>query len=163
MRFHVGSDHGGVVLLEQLLAALEQWEVEVLSRSGPQQVGEKADYPAVAVEVAQRVAKARAGGDEDVFGLLVCGTGQGVAMSANKVAGVRAGVVSDCFSAEMIRAHNDASVICLGERVVGSELAKRLLRTFIDSSFEGGRHARRVDLMSSLTAGEGDRAAGEGS
>lgn len=148
MRFHVGSDHGGVELRKVLVAALAEWEIPVLAEYGPAAPGEKADYPNVARELAQAVVRDRGrDGGEDVFGLLVCGTGQGVAMTANKVPGVRAGVVSDVFSAKMIRAHNDAQVLCLGERVLGTELAKQLLRAFIDTPFEGGRHARRVGLM----------------
>lgn len=158
MRFHVGSDHGGVELREVLIEALRAWECEVLSVSGPATASERVDYPEVAVEVCARVVEARAGGATDVFGLLVCGTGQGVAMTANKVAGIRAGVVADGFSAKMIRAHNDANVLCLGQRVLGTELAKHLLRCFIDAEFEGGRHAGRVELIAGLTgtgAGEG--------
>ena len=162
MRFHVGSDHGGLTLLDNLCEALGEWELEVLSRSGPRVVGDKADYPAVAVEVSRKVLAAREAGETDVFGLLVCGTGQGVAMTANKVRGIRAGVVSDAFSARMTRAHNDANVICLGERVLGTELARVVLRAFVDAEFEGGRHARRVGLMGSLTGGA-DEATGEGS
>jgi ribose 5-phosphate isomerase B len=168
MRFHVGSDHGGVELRQVLVEALGKWGCAVLSESGPAP-GEKADYPEVAVEVCQRVLQDRAGGAQDVFGLLVCGTGQGVAMTANKIRGIRAGVVLDGFSAKMLRAHNDANVLCVGERVVGTELAKYLLRQFIDAEFEGGRHARRVALIESLsvcrsTTGAGARAgAGEGS
>ncbi|PRP90553.1 Ribose-5-phosphate isomerase B [Enhygromyxa salina] len=153
MRFHVGSDHGGAALLEILVAALGEWGCSVLSRTGPAP-GEKADYPKVAHEVATQVVRDREAGADDVFGLLVCGTGQGMAMTANKVPGVRAGVVSDGFSAKMIRAHNNANVLCLGERVLGSELAKHLLREFIDAEFEGGRHGARVALIGSLT-GEG--------
>ena len=106
------------------------------------------------VEVCEQVLRDREGGATDVFGLLICGTGQGVAMTANKVAGIRAGVVSDGFSAKMIRAHNDANVLCLGERVLGTELAKYLLRQFIDAEFEGGRHGDRVELMAALTCGQ---------
>ena len=116
--------------------------------SGPASAGEKADYPDVAAEVAQRVV-----GDAGSFGLLVCGTGQGVAISANKVAGVRAGVVSDPFSARMLRAHNDANVLCLGQRVLGTELAKLLLEEFLTAEFEGGRHQRRVDKIGDVGRG----------
>ncbi|MCA9697828.1 MAG: RpiB/LacA/LacB family sugar-phosphate isomerase [Myxococcales bacterium] len=161
MRFHVGSDHGGVLLLDVLVQALAAWSCPVLSRTGPPTPSERADYPGVAVDVCRRVLAARAEGDADVFGLLVCGTGQGMAITANKVPGIRAGVVSDGFSAKMIRAHNDANVLCLGERVLGTELAMCLLRQFVDAAFEGGRHARRVDMIASLT--ESAPGAGEGS
>ena len=154
MRFHVGSDHGGVVLRKLLVEALAGWDCAVLSECGPAHADERVDYPRVAVDVCERVLRDRAAGADDVFGLLICGTGQGVAMTANKVPGIRAAVVSDGFSAKMARAHNDANVLCLGERVLGSELAKYLLRQFIDATFEGGRHAERVELMRSLTTSQ---------
>ena len=156
MQFHVGSDHGGVALREVLVETLRAWEVPVLSQVGPQAPGEKADYPDVARELCARVLA----GEGEVCGLLVCGTGQGMAMTANKVRGIRAGVVGDVFSAKMIRAHNNANVICLGERVLGTELAKSLLRAFIDAQFEGGRHAHRVAGIGQ--AGQAEQA-GQGS
>lgn len=160
MRFHVGSDHGGVELRKTLVEALREWGHEVLGELGPSHAGERVDYPQIAVDVGRRVLEARAAGHDDVFGLLICGTGQGVAMAANKLAGIRAGVVSDGFSARMIRAHNDANVICFGQRVLGTELAKFLLREFIDASFEGGRHAARVEQLDALTCSS---SGGEGS
>ncbi len=144
MRFHLGSDHGGVQLRGELAAALREWGHEIASESGPSASGEKADYPDVAKQVCARVLD-----DPQSAGLLVCGTGQGMAISANKVPGIRAGVVADAFSARMLRAHNDANVICFGERVIGSELAKTVLEAFVKSSFEGGRHQRRVEKIES--------------
>lgn len=149
MRFHVGSDHGGVRLLEVLVEELKAWGLPVLSRSGPTDPDERVDYPDIAVEVCRRVLDGREQGQSDVFGLLVCGTGQGMAMTANKLPGIRAGVVADIFSAKMVRAHNDANVLCLGERVLGVGLATALLRQFIDASFEAGRHTARVNLIES--------------
>jgi ribose 5-phosphate isomerase B len=153
----VGSDHGGVELRAALVEALRGWGCAVLSETGPANPDDRVDYPRVAVEVCQRVLADRKAGATDVFGLLVCGTGQGVAMTANKVEGIRAGVGSDGFSAQMLRAHNDANVLCLGQRVLGPELAKFLLRQFIDTEFEGGRHGERVELMSALTRAAGPR------
>lgn len=127
-------------MLRELLAEeLRGAGHEVVSCSGPADPGESVDYPEVAHTVAKRVVE-----DAGSFGLLVCGTGQGVAISANKVPGARAGVVMDPFSAKMLREHNDANILCLGERVVGTELAKCLLHAFLDADFAGGRHARRV-------------------
>jgi ribose 5-phosphate isomerase B len=162
-RFHVGSDHGGVELRTSLVEALRAWGCSVLSETGPASPDDRVDYPRVAVEVCQRVLEDRNAGATDVFGLLVCGTGQGVAMTANKIAGIRAGVGSDGFSAQMLRAHNDANVLCLGQRVLGPELAKFLLRQFIDAEFEGGRHAERVELMTTLTRAAGPGGSREGS
>ena len=152
MRFHVGSDHGGVVLREVLVEALREWGYPVLSVSGPARADEKTDYPEIAAEVCKKVLRDHETGEEgaDVVGLIVCGTGQGVAMCANKFPGIRAGVVGDAFSAKMIRAHNDANVLCLGQRVLGSGLARTILRAFLDASFEGGRHARRVALIEAV-------------
>ena len=142
MRVHLGSDHAAIDLRRELAAAVAAFGHEVASESGPATASESVDYPDVAVEVARRV-RAEPGS----LGLLVCGTGQGMAMAANKQAGIRAAVVMDPFSAAMAREHNDANVLCLGARVVGVELAKVLLRTFLDARFAGGRHARRVEKL----------------
>lgn len=145
MRLHIGSDHGGVALREALAATLREGGHEVVDVAGPITAEEKADYPDVAGQVCRAVLD-----DPGSFGLLVCGTGQGMAISANKVPGIRAGVVGDVFSARMIRAHNDANVICLGERVTGVELARALLDAFVTTEFEGGRHQRRVDKIANV-------------
>jgi ribose 5-phosphate isomerase B len=100
------------------------------------------DYPDFARHVAEIVARGEA-----ERGLLCCGTGIGMSITANKVPGVRAAVVSDPYSARMSRAHNDANVLCLGERVVGSGIAKECLKTFLETAFEGGRHAKRVEKI----------------
>lgn len=138
-RVHVGSDHAGIELRRELAAALLAWGHEIVSETGPSATSESVDYPDIAIVVAGRVRS-----DPGSLGLLVCGTGQGVAMAANKQPGIRAAVVLDPHSAQMAREHNDANVLCLGARVVGVELAKVLLRTFIEATFAGGRHARRV-------------------
>ena len=145
----VASDHGGVELKQELVSALKEWgwEVDDLGVHDAQSV----DYPKYAAAVASRV-KA----DSALLGLLVCGTGQGMCMCANKVAGVRAALCSDVFSARMARQHNDANVLCLGGRVLGSELARTVLRAFLESSFDGGRHARRLDLMRQIEDGSLD-------
>jgi ribose 5-phosphate isomerase B len=163
MRFHVGSDHGGVTLRKLLVGALRDWSISVLSEVGPEAPDSSVDYPDVARELCQRVLRDRVGND-DVYGLLICGTGQGMAMTANRHAGVRAGVVADPYSARMIRVHNDANVICMGERVLGGELAKLLLREFVDASFEGGRHLRRLVKIEIADTKIADiESAGEGS
>jgi len=148
MLFYVGNDHGGIEMREQLSALLQSWGHDVVETFGPNS-GESADYPDVALELCQAML-ARKDNNVPAFGLLVCGTGQGMAISANKVPGIRAGAVSDAFSAKMIREHNDANVICLGQRVLGSELAALILRTFVDSEFGGGRHATRVGKINDL-------------
>ncbi|NKC01634.1 MAG: ribose 5-phosphate isomerase B [Pseudomonadales bacterium] len=149
MRFYVGSDHGGIEMREQLSDLLQDMGYEVADSFGPSESGESVDYPDVAQDLCRALLKSEA---EDIatLGLLVCGTGQGMAISANKIPGIRAGAVGDAFSAKMIREHNNANVICLGQRVLGSELAALILQTFIDSEFAGGRHDKRVTKIEGL-------------
>ena len=143
MRVSAGSDHAGLALKNKLVAWLSERGHEV------DDVGthnsDSADYP----DYAEKVARAVAEGRSD-WGLLVCGTGQGMAMTANRVSGVRAAVVCDTFSARSTRAHNDANVLCIGERVVGTGLAEDIVQAFLATPFEGGRHTRRVDKMKAL-------------
>ena len=140
MRIVLASDHGGVELKDHLAQRLvaQGHTVEDLGTDGTSSV----DYPDFAQALAQNIA----GGSAE-RGILVCGTGQGMAMSANKVSGIRAGVVSDVFSARMIVEHNNAQVICLGARILGLSLADALVDAFLEARFEGGRHERRVDKM----------------
>lgn len=143
MRFAIGCDHAGLhlkrLLGERLLALGHQ--VQDLGTDD----AASCDYP----DFAQAVAFAVADGQADQ-GLLVCGTGVGMSIAANKVAGVRAAVVSDTFSARSTRQHNDANVLCLGERVVGAGLALDILDAWLGATYEGGRHQRRVDKISAL-------------
>lgn len=139
MRIHVGSDHAGVTLRRELCDELARLGHEVVAVHGPAEPGERCDYPDIAKAVARGVA-----GDAGSLGLLVCGSGQGMAMTANRYAGVRAAVCSDVFSAAATRAHNDANILCLGERVIGVGVAKEVLGAFLRGEFEGGRHAARV-------------------
>ncbi|MEM6992089.1 MAG: ribose 5-phosphate isomerase B [Myxococcota bacterium] len=139
MRLYVGSDHGGVELRDALVAHARERGHEVLSVTGPADPSDSVDYPDIAKAVSREVLA-----NPGTFGLLVCGTGQGVAMAANAIAGIRAGVVADVFSARMVRAHNDANVLCLGARVLGPGLAREIFDAFAAAAFEGGRHARRV-------------------
>lgn len=137
MKVVVGSDHAGLELKRALSEHLRSkgHELEDVGTDGPA----SCDYP----DFAQAVARLVASGEAD-RGILVCGTGQGMAIAANKVPGVRAGCVSDTFSARMIAAHNDARVLCLGQRVVGQGLAVEIVEAWLGTTFEGGRHAARV-------------------
>ena len=139
MRVHLGSDHAAIDLRRELAAALREGNHELASEVGPASPTDSVDYPDIASEVCRRVLA-----DPGSVGVLTCGTGQGMAMTANKIAGIRAAVVLDGFSARMAREHNEANVLCLGGRVAGVELAKMLLQTFLTAQFAGGRHARRV-------------------
>lgn len=135
----IGSDHGGFAMKQQLVRALESWGVEVVDE-GPDCM-DSCDYPVFAAKVSEKVASGQG------FGILVCGTGQGMAMTANRYEGVRAAVCTNEFTARMARAHNDANVLCLGERVIGIGTAEGIVKAYIETDFEGGRHKRRVDLI----------------
>jgi len=108
------------------------------------------DYPVNGARVGRLVAA----GEYDL-GLIACGTGIGIGISANKVPGIRAAICSDAYSAKMSRAHNDANVLALGARVVGTGLARLIVETWLTTEFEGGRHARRVGLIAELDAAAG--------
>jgi len=143
MRLFFGSDHAAVDLRDHLAAHAREAGNEIVEVLGPAAVTEKTDYPDVARALCTRLLADGQG----AFGVLVCGTGQGVAMTANRIQGVRAVVCSDTFSAHMGRAHNDANVLCVGGRVVGFGLAAAILDAFLGAAFEGGRHQRRVDKI----------------
>jgi ribose 5-phosphate isomerase B len=148
MRILAGSDHAGLSLKKKLVEHLTSRGVTVEDLGT--HTSDSTDYP----DWAERVARGVAAGNAD-FGLLVCGTGQGMAMSANRVPGVRAAVVSDTFSARATREHNDANVLCLGERVIGAGLAADIVDAFVATSFAGGRHANRVAKINALDRRQG--------
>ncbi|HCW00955.1 MAG TPA: ribose 5-phosphate isomerase B [Acidimicrobiaceae bacterium] len=139
----VGSDHAGYALKEQLAGELRDLGHEVLDLGAHS--SERVDYP----DFGAAVGRAVVGGDAEL-GLCVCGSGIGIAMAANKVPGVRAATVHDVTSARLTRQHNDANVICLGERLIGPEVASETLRAWLDAEFEGGRHTGRIDKLSDL-------------
>lgn len=143
MHVIIGSDHGGYRLKEEIKKWLEEKGIafEDVGCHCPDSV----DYPDYALPVAKRVAK----GEFD-RGILVCGTGIGMSIAANKVKGVRCAVVSDTFSARMSREHNDANVLAIGERVVGPGLAREIVEVFLKTEFAGGRHRRRVEKIGAL-------------
>jgi ribose 5-phosphate isomerase B len=137
MKIAVACDHGGLVLKRDVVAFLTELghEVQDLGTHDATSI----DYPDYAKKVC---AQLQSGQSER--GVLVCGTGQGMAMTANKVPGIRAAVVSDSFSARMAMEHNDARILCLGQRVLGTSLAGECLNAWLNAEFGGGRHARRV-------------------
>ena len=140
MKLAIGCDHAGPELKSEVLEYLDSIGVEYVDLGV--QKGEKCDYPDKAKEVCEKVMS----GECDMA-VLICGTGIGMSMAANKVNGIRAACCSDYFSAKFTRAHNDANVLCIGARVVGAGLACELIKVFIDTPFEGGRHQRRVDKI----------------
>lgn len=143
MKIAIGCDHAGPALKAEIMAHLDEKGVEYVD-FGIQE-GEKVDYPDKAKEVCEKVSA----GEFD-RAVLICGTGIGMSMSANKIKGIRAACCSDYFSAKYTRAHNDANVLCIGARVVGPGLAIELVDVFLDTQFEGGRHQRRVYKISEL-------------
>ena len=139
----IGSDHGGFELKKKLMEHLSERGLEY--KDFGTYSSASCDYPVYAKAVANAVAS----GECD-RGIIICGTGIGVSITANKVRGIRAALCGDCFSAEMTRKHNDANVLALGARVVGPGLALKIVDTFLENEFEGGRHARRVALLSEI-------------
>lgn len=145
MKIAMGSDHGGYELRQILRSYLEGLGHEVTDLGSTQ---ESSDYPIYGERVAQSVVSG-----QTELGIAICGTGVGISIAANKVRGARAACVSEPYSAKMARRHNDANVLCLGGRVVGDELAKMIVDEFLTNEFEGGRHARRVQLITDLDQG----------
>jgi ribose 5-phosphate isomerase B len=142
-RIVLSGDHAAIDLRLAIAShiAAQGWEVVDI---GPVTT-ESTPYPKHGEAAAQHVAS----GDCDL-GIIVCGTGQGIMMAANKVKGIRCGVCSDTFSARMIREHNDANMLSLGARVIGMGLAIEIVDAFLDAKFEGGRHGTRVDMIKAI-------------
>lgn len=140
LRIAIGSDHGGYEYKEQIVSHLKEKGYECVD------VGtystDSCDYPIIAKAVTTKIIT----GEAD-RGILICGTGIGMSIVANKVKGIRAALCGDTFSARASRAHNNSNVLCLGERVIGINLAMDIVDIWLESKFEGGRHQRRVDMM----------------
>lgn len=141
----IASDHAGVTLKAELVGELKRLGHDALDL-GPSEVV-SVDYPDYAVKVTDAVTKGKAS-----LGALICGTGMGMAITANKVPGVRAALCHTEFEARMSRQHNDANVLCLGQRVTGGGLAIEILKVFLSTGFEGGRHAVRVEKIKAVEA-----------
>ena len=146
MEIVIGSDHFGYTLKEQLISELVTLGHQPVDL-GCEGVTDEVDYPDVAAELAQKIAAG-----EFQRGILVCGTGIGMAMAANKVPGVRAACCHDTYSAERARKSNDAQVLCLGEQVIGPALARDVLVRWLESEFGGGRSTRKVEKINRLDA-----------
>lgn len=145
MRFYIGTDHAGIDLKDATVTMLRAkgHEVEDL---GPYDKS-RVDYPDYAIKVCEHVLA-----DPTSQGILICGSGIGMSMSANRFHGIRAALCHDAYTAQMARAHNDANVLCFGERVVGEGVAESIVDSWIASSFEGGRHCGRVDKIEAINA-----------
>ena len=141
MKLVIAADHGGYDIKEKIKTALLEKGHDVADL-GTDNGTDSVDYPLFAKALCKEIQEDRA-----ELGILCCGTGIGMSMVANKQKGIRAAVLSDEFSAEMTRRHNNANVLCLGGRVLSDERAVLLAELFVNTSFEGGRHQRRIDMM----------------
>ena len=143
MKIAIGSDHVGIELKPIIIEYLEELGHEVVDY-GPNS-SERTDYPIYAKKVSEEVAA----GNYD-RGILICGTGIGISITANKVRGIRAVACSEPYSAKLSREHNNTNILAFGSRVVGSELAKMIVKEWIDGEYEGGRHQRGIDMIAEL-------------
>ncbi len=138
----IGCDHGGYALKCEVIKHLTERGIDFTDHGCG---GETVDYPDIAQKVCAAVA------DKSCErGILICGTGIGMSMAANKVKGIRAAVCGDCYSARFTRLHNDANVLCMGARVIGAGLAVQIVDEFLNTEFEGGRHTARVEKIMKL-------------
>ncbi|MBQ9464984.1 MAG: ribose 5-phosphate isomerase B [Lachnospiraceae bacterium] len=145
MKIVIGNDHAAVEMKNEIKAYLESKGIEVLNVGTD--TSESVNYP----EYGEKVGRAVVGGEAD-RGIAICGTGVGISIACNKVRGVRAVCCSEPYSAKLSRMHNDSNVLCFGARVIGPELAKMIVDEWIATEFEGGRHKKRVDMISAIEA-----------
>ncbi|MFP4456109.1 MAG: ribose 5-phosphate isomerase B [Clostridia bacterium] len=138
-KIFIGADHGGYQTKQELIPFLAELGYEIVDMGTHSE--KSVDYPDIAKNVSIEVIKSEA------LGILICGTGIGMAIAANKVKGVRAASIRDAYSAKMLRRHNDGNILCLGGRVVGIEMQKELVKAFLNAEFDGGRHQRRVNKI----------------
>ena len=146
MKFYIATDHAGYALKEFTKEYVRSLGHEIIDL-GPDSA-DRVDYPDFAKKCANQVIE-----DRGSFGILICGTGIGISIAANKVAGVRAALCHDAYTATATRAHNDANILCFGERVVGKGVIESMIDAFCNTEFEGGRHAGRVDKIEVCSLG----------
>ena len=143
----LGCDHVGLLLKVPIQEYLQSRGIEVIDFGCFS--SERTDYPNYALEVGKAVVEGRC-----VKGLLFCGTGIGISISANKIRGIRAAVCSEPYSSKLSRMHNDTNVLCLGSRVVGIDLAKMIIDEWLGAEFEGGRHSQRIEMIAAIEANQ---------
>ena len=143
MKVAIGNDHAGFFLKDTVKEVLTARNIEIIDLGCYS--AESVHYPIYGEAVGRTVAN----GEAD-FGIVICGTGIGISIAANKVPGVRCGLCSEPLSAELTRQHNDANVLAMGARTIGPEMAKRIVETFLDTEFMGGKHATRVAMLDSI-------------
>lgn len=145
MKIAMASDHGGFHLKEHIKGYLQGKGIEVVDHGTYSE--ESCDYPDLAEALCKDITSGASGAER---GILICGTGIGISIAANKCKGIRAALCADVFSAKMSREHNNANVLCMGERVTGVGLAEMITDAWLETEFAGGRHERRVDKMMAL-------------
>lgn len=138
----IGSDHAGYNLKTEVIELLKSKNIDILDFGCN---GESCDYPDIALDVASHVADGQC-----EYGILICGTGVGMSMAANKVKGIRAALCSDYYTAKYTRMHNNANILCMGARTTGSGKAEEIVNVFLETPFEGGRHQRRIDKFTDI-------------
>ncbi len=138
-RIIIGSDHGGFNLKGEIISHLQQKDYEIIDLGCNS--AESCDYPPIAKAVAKEVL------ETNTCGILVCGTGIGMSITANRFDGIRASHCTDTFTARMTRMHNDSNILCLGERITGAGLALDIVDIWLNTEFEGGRHQKRIDMI----------------
>lgn len=143
----IACDHAAVGLKKEIMQLLEEMGLSYQDFGTYSE--DSCDYPVFGARAAQAVA-----GGVCEKGIVICGTGIGISLAANKVKGIRCALCGDPLSAELTRRHNDANMLAMGARIIGPELAKSIVRTFLTTPFEGGRHQRRVDMLTRLENGE---------
>ena len=143
MKIAIGSDHGGFIMKEELKEYLKEKGYDVTDCGTYSE--ESIDYPDIAMETAKKIIS-----KENELGVLLCGTGIGISIAANKIDGIRAALCTDCYCAKMARNHNDANVLCMGGRVIDTDTAVKLADIFLNTPFEGGRHINRVCMIKDI-------------
>ncbi|MGA9288621.1 MAG: ribose 5-phosphate isomerase B [Anaerobacillus sp.] len=145
MKVAIGADHAGVMIKEDIISVIRELGMDVIDLGCD--CKDSVDYPDYAIPVAEKVAS----GEAD-RGILICGTGIGMSIAANKVNGIRCALVHDLFSAKATRLHNDSNILAMGERVIGPGLAKEIAKVWLETEYEAGRHARRVGKITEYEA-----------
>ncbi|WP_163651708.1 ribose 5-phosphate isomerase B [Listeria sp. PSOL-1] len=140
LKIAIASDHGGIALRKTIVKYLQETKIDYIEL-GPE-TSESTDYPPLAFTVANKVTT-----NEVTHGILICGTGIGMSIAANKVPGIRCALVSDTFSAHATREHNDSNILALGARVIGPGLALEIVETWLHTEFQGGRHKKRIEQI----------------
>lgn len=150
LKIAFGSDHVGLELKPTIIEYVKSLGYEV--HDFGTKTAERTDYPIYGKKVGEAVAS----GEYDL-GIVICGTGVGISLATNKVRGIRACVCSDCYSAKLSRMHNNTNVLAFGSRVVGSELAKMIVKNWLEAKFIGGRHQRRIEELAAIEDGDDDK------